>query len=225
MPRLSPRLRGLLLAALITCTFVIWLASGTTQATGLGQGESPISPNQTPVDQPTATETPVETATPFTSDIPTDTPVPDTPTFLPPTDTPVPDTPTPEPPTDTPTPEPPTDTPTPEPPTSTPTVTVTPTPTPRPVVLPTLTPVPTILDAMGQVVNVALTSAAWIWLTCGSLLFFAVAGAFAGLSFYRQSRQRYELYTIVPEEEDASAPTSGSRRHESDDDSWPSSLP
>ena len=73
----------------------------------------------------------------------------------------------------------------------------------------------------------ALTSAAWIWLTCGSLVFFAVAGAFAGFSFYRQSRQRFDLYKIVPEEDIAPAPQGKGRGKFTppDEDSWPSSLP
>ena len=97
----------------------------------------------------------------------------------------------------------------------------------RAVVIPTPTPEPTFFSVAGQVLDVALTSAAWIWLTCGSLVFFAVAGTFAGFSFYRNSRQRFDLYEIMSEEEIAPAPKGKGRgkSQPSDEDSWPSSLP
>ncbi|MBI3957652.1 MAG: hypothetical protein HY328_02495 [Chloroflexi bacterium] len=220
MPRPSFRPVGLLLAAALTLYLSVWLAAGQSQAVGLRQDTS-VEPT------PSVVETPVETSSPIPGETPTDTPVPptpetptETPTEIPvetptetPTDTPVPDTPTPEA-TATPLP--------------TPTETPTPTPTVRPVVILTPTPEPTLFSLAGQVVDAALTSAAWIWLTCGSLVFFAVAGAIAGLSFYRQSRRRFDLYEIVPEEETNTPAQKGTERGRSlpsDEDSWPSSLP
>ncbi|HRJ40393.1 MAG: hypothetical protein KJZ86_12555 [Caldilineaceae bacterium] len=212
-----PRRLGLLLAASIALVLVAWLATGHIQAVGLAQN-SPFSPQ----DQPTATETPPQLPTDIPTPTPTDTPIPPTPEV--PTETP------PEIPTDIPT-EVPADTPTPEP-TLTPlppaTETPIPEPTPRPVVVPTPTEAPTLYGLAGQVVGAALTSAAWIWFTCGSLLFFAVAGTVAGLSFYRQNRRRFDLYAIVPEETDDSGPRQGKGNGPglpSDDDTWPSSLP
>ncbi|MFZ1756481.1 MAG: hypothetical protein WBO46_07025 [Caldilineaceae bacterium] len=221
--RSLPRYVGLLLAALVTLCLMTWLATSQSQAVGLGQENSPISPGELPTATPfdTATDTPVPPVQDQPDATPTDTPVPDTPTPEPPTATPS-DTPTATP-TDTPT-----DTPTPEPTatsTATPTATPTPTPTVRPIVIPTATPEPTLFSVAGQVIDVALTSAAWIWLTCGSLVFFAVAGAFAGFSFYRQSRQRYNLFEIVPEEEAPSMPKGRDPSPPPDEDSWPSSLP
>lgn len=222
MPRPLSRPAALFAAALLTICFVGWLSIGQSQAVGLWQADSPPgtpsvpeTPTETPVSQQDApTPTPTEIVSETPTDIPTDTPVPppDLPTETP-TDTPIP--------TETPTPEP-TATPL---PTGTPTPT--PRPTPRPVLLPTPTPEPTILDVAGQVMNVILTSAFWIWITCGSLLFFAVAGAIAGFSFYRNSRRRFDLYEIVPEDE-GNAPSVGPKRGGSapaEDDSWPSSLP
>lgn len=205
---------GLFLAALLTIYLVAWLATGHGQAIGLRQ-ETSEQPT------PSGVETPTETPSPVSGDTPTDTAPPtETPTEIPvetPTETPT-ETPLPS---DTPLP---TDTPTSEP---TPTVTPTPTPTVRAVVIPTPTPEPTLFSVTGQALSVALASGAWIWLTCGSLVFFAVAGAFAGLSFYRQRRQRFDLYEIVTEDEIPPAPQGKGRGKSppSDEDSWPSSLP
>jgi len=204
-----PSLRsvGLLFAAVLTLYLSVWLATGQSQAVGLRQ-ETSVAPT------PSIAETPTETPIPPTLEAPTVTPteIPvETPTETP-TDTPAPDTPTPEP-TFTPLP----------PPTETPT----PTPTVRPVVVPIPTPEPTLFSVTGEVVNATLTSAVWIWLTCGSLVFFAVAGTVAGFSFYRRSRQRFDLYEIVPEDEDPPV-SKGKGRGKSpppDEDSWPSSLP
>lgn len=206
---------GLLLSAVVALFLVIWLAIGQTQAGGLRQN-SPVSPP----DQPTATEIPTQTQAETPTETPTDTPIPqaqETPAEVPteaPTETPT------EFPTETPT-----DTPTPLPP---PTVTPTSTPTVRPFVVPTPTPDPTLFGLAGLVVDAALTSAAWIWFTCGSLLFFVVAGAIAGLSFYRQGQRRFELYEIVPEEAAETPAQKGKGRDRSlpsDEETWPSSLP
>lgn len=216
MQRLSLRPTGWLLAAGLTIYLIVWLATGQSQAIGPRQ-ETSAQPTPSGLETPTETPSPVPpdgmTDTP-TAEFPTETPT-EIPTGFPtetPTDTPVPDTPTPEA-TSTPLP--------------TPTETPTPTPTVRPVVLPTPTLEPTLFSLAGQVVDATLASAVWIWLTCGSLVFFAVAGAIAGFSFYRRSRQRFELYEIVPGEEET--PRQKGRRRDGstppDEDSWPSSLP
>ena len=210
------RFIGLLLAAALTFSLTLWLAVGQSQAVGIQQETSVLA-----TDQPSVVETPTDTPIPPPVEIPTDTPVPPTPEL--PTEVPT-EIPT-ETPTDTPTPEP---TFTPLPPTETPTQTPTPSPTVRPIVILTPTPDTTLYGVAEGVVNAAITSAAWIWLTCGSLLFFGVAGTIAGISFYHQSRNRFKLYEVVPEEEvNILAPKSRPRDTPlpPDEDSWPSSLP
>ena len=164
-----------LILSILSCTMPG--AGGDTNTGGDTQPAQP-SPEVTyvVVVENTATIAPTDTPIPPQVEIPTDTPVPPTPEL--PTEAPT-EIPT-ETPTDTPTPEP---TFTPLPPTETPTQTPTPSPTVRPIVILTPTPDTTLYGVAGRVVNTAITSAAWIWLTCGSLLFFAVARPIAGFSF------------------------------------------
>lgn len=214
MQRPLSRPVGFLLAAALTLYLMVWLATGQTQAVGFRQDTS-VLPGQ-----PSVIETPVDTPTPFPefptevpTEIPTEIPI-EVPTELP-TETP----------TDTPQPQP---TDTPLPPSATPTETPTPSPTVRPIATATPTPDGTLFGVVGRAVNAAITSAAWIWLICGSLIFFVVAGTIAGLSFYHQNRNRFKLYEIVPEEEINILGPTARRRNPSlppDEDSWPSSLP
>ncbi len=108
-----------------------------------------------------------------------------------------------------------------------PTATETPTPTPIPLLptatLPTENPTPTVLaviiatptllppmgtpapiadylNLMAGVLAVSTATLGWIWFLVGSIIFFAVAGIFAGLTFRQQERHRYD--TATREEDD-----------------------
>jgi hypothetical protein len=112
------------------------------------------------------------------------------------------------------------------------TATPTETPTPsamapqiqQPIALPTLIPPPDPLSYVGSVITGMGNVAAWLWLLCGSLIFFVVAGLVGGLYFSRQERHRYDLYVLEPDE----SPDLELTKPTPDDDSdsiWPASLP
>ncbi len=134
-----------------------------------------------------------------------------------------------------------TPTPTPSPPmpdTDTPTaealiVVVTNTPPPpgalaqRPIELPTPTSTPDVLLFAALAVDKTLLAAAWIWFALGSLVFFAVAGLVAGLSFRQAERRRFDLLkTDAAALDDAGLlPPPPPPRTPKGEDHWPDSLP
>ena len=66
-------------------------------------------------------------------------------------------------------------------------------PTQRPIVSPTPTATPDYLLAAARTVDAIAMTGVWIWFMLGSLVFFIVAGVFAGLSFRHNDRQRFDL--------------------------------
>jgi hypothetical protein len=142
-------------------------------------------------------------------------------------------------------------------------VLATPTPTvlavaPPPILTPPVDAVPTgnigpaqplgVLDLIATTLAVTSTTLGWIWFLAGSIIFFAVAGMFAGLSFRQQERRRYAmvdeeapLWDDLDEGADEpfaswpAAPTANRRAqtvstpaaatNPEADDGWPASLP
>lgn len=84
------------------------------------------------------------------------------------------------------------------------------------------TPQPAPLRYVGSVLSGMFSVAAWIWLLCGSLIFFTVAGVVGGLYAARHERHRYELYVLEPAE---SPYLAVEEAQPDDDDTWPASLP
>lgn len=86
-----------------------------------------------------------------------------------------------------------------ESPLATPTITATIALSPTPVIL-VLTPIPTpvlptgYLDVMAHVFQVSTATLGWLWFALGSVIFFATAGMFAGLSW--RSHRRRGLYEV-----------------------------
>jgi len=120
-------------------------------------------------------------------------------------------------------------------------VVVTSTPTPlaalaqRPVVYPTPTSTPDVLLFAALVADKIMLAAGWIWFALGSLVFFAVAGLVAGLSFRQAERRRFELHNTDVETLDAAGflpppstePDEAAARAaaRAEEESWPDSLP
>jgi hypothetical protein len=80
-----------------------------------------------------------------------------------------------------------------------------------------------ITDVLSSMANVAV----WLWFVCGSLIFFVVAGVIGGIYFSQRERERYDLYTLEPDEHahfDVEQKTER-RVRPPDDDVWPASLP
>ncbi|MEZ4837378.1 MAG: hypothetical protein R2873_36180 [Caldilineaceae bacterium] len=87
----------------------------------------------------------------------------------------------------------------------------------------------------GTVVDDVLRSmadvAVWLWFVCGSLIFFVVAGIIGGIYFGQRERQRYDLYTLEPDDHDHFHDHFEVEQQETrrpsppDDDVWPASLP
>jgi hypothetical protein len=78
-------------------------------------------------------------------------------------------------------------------------------------------------DVLSSMANVAV----WLWFVCGSLIFFVVAGVIGGIYFSQRERERYDLYTLEPDEHahfDVEEKTER-RVRPPDDDVWPASLP
>jgi len=113
------------------------------------------------------------------------------------------------------------------------TVVVTNTPSPpgalaqRPIELPTPTSTPDVLLFAALAVDRTLLAAAWIWFALGSLVFFAVAGLVAGLSFRQAERRRFDLLkTDAAALDDAGLmPPPPSPKPPKGEDHWPDSLP
>ena len=113
------------------------------------------------------------------------------------------------------------------------TVVVTNTPPPpgalaqRPIELPTPTSTPDVLLFAALAVDRTLLAAAWIWFALGSLVFFAVAGLVAGLSFRQAERRRFDLLkTDAAALDDAGLmPPPPSPKPPKGEDHWPDSLP
>ncbi len=114
-------------------------------------------------------------------------------------------------------------------------VLVTETPTPpallvapvqRPVLYPTPTSTPDILLFAARVADKVTLAAGWIWFALGSLVFFAVAGLMAGLSFRQAERRRFDLSQTGadPFDIDGFLPPAPHRPDPGEDD-WPDSLP
>lgn len=93
-------------------------------------------------------------------------------------------------------------------------------PVDRPVTPPAEMLQPNFIIFFDRILAAALEASAWIWLTCGSLLFFIVAGLVAGINFYRQEPRRYDLFDVEIPSRTPHPPDESAR-----DDSWPSSLP
>jgi hypothetical protein len=97
----------------------------------------------------------------------------------------------------------------------------------RPIELPTPTPTPDVLLFAALAVDKTLLAAAWIWFALGSLVFFAVAGLVAGLSFRQAERRRFDLLkTDAATLDDAGLlPPPPPPRTPRGEDNWPDSLP
>ena len=97
----------------------------------------------------------------------------------------------------------------------------------RPIELPTPTSTPDVLLFAALAVDRTLLAAAWIWFALGSLVFFAVAGLVAGLSFRQAERRRFDLLkTDAAALEDAGLlPPPPPPRTPTGEDHWPDSLP
>lgn len=109
-------------------------------------------------------------------------------------------------------------------------------------------------DYLSLIATTLATSTAtlsWLWFLAGSIIFFAVAGMFAGLSFRQQERRRYRMFDdelgstnaensllfeegpLAPWPDEMTATESAtteeaidqSRADTDDDDYWPASLP
>jgi hypothetical protein len=85
----------------------------------------------------------------------------------------------------------------------------------------------TVLDFLSLLLVSTTNAAAWIWLVCGSLIFFVVAGIVAGIYFSQRKRERYHLYTLTPDErwEHEVIKEETPRQAKKDEDIWPASLP
>jgi hypothetical protein len=98
----------------------------------------------------------------------------------------------------------------------------------RPVVTsPAQTQAETVLDFLSLLFVTTTNAAAWIWLVCGSLIFFVVAGIVAGIYFSQRKRERYHIYTLTPEErwDHEVIKEETPRQAKKDEDIWPASLP
>ena len=60
---------------------------------------------------------------------------------------------------------------------------------------PTPAPIADYLNVVAGMLAVSTATLGWIWFLVGSIIFFAVAGIFAGLTFRQQERHRYETAT------------------------------
>lgn len=100
----------------------------------------------------------------------------------------------------------------------------------------TASPAEEVAAGFGQLVlRTAASAAVWIWFVCGSVIFFGVAGVVAALIFASRNRQRYELFTPIPDPRAlpgaasppprARSPRAPSQGAGNDDDHWPTSLP
>ena len=227
----SKTVRGPLTVLLATGLLCAWLVSSPANAEMLFQS-SPQSPLDTP--------TPMATAT----IMPTATPAPTQPTEPTPTETvdaaPLPPTLTPE---STATLNAALQPPGPADPTPVPTPTATvdlagmllplAIPTLRPVTVPTPTPAPDRLLVAATLIDRAVGSLAWLWLICGSFIFFVVAGVVVGLGVTgrvanRRSQPSFGDYTDSAFHPYLDTPPTNPGRTPytpQDDDHWPASLP
>jgi hypothetical protein len=119
---------------------------------------------------------------------------------------------------------------------------VTPTPTPTETVVgtdqrPVSTPVPaptlamqTVLGMLASMGEGAAVAATWIWFLAGSIIFFVVAGALAGVLIIGRERRRYEVETtddpfrmerVAP----PARPTPAAEREREPGADWPEQLP
>lgn len=198
------RSRRLHLATLLFCVCVISAVLGHVSHAGPARQDSPLeTPTEIPVEFPTPTETPfvLPMETPF--ELPTET---STPAGTLPVEVateaaeelPLPAE------------------------TPTPLLNI---PGERPIVQPVAAPAPDGVEFVQVMLASAASAAAWIWLACGSLIFFIVAGIVAGLYFAQQNRDRYALYMLEPEENPPVQPAKRNEQAENHDDIWPASLP
>lgn len=236
-----------LAVGLFTGLLLIWLVSGPAGAEELFQNSPFTSPQSTvtPTVTPTLTEpTPSPTLSPTPTLLPSDTPTAVitatlalTPTLDPALQPPGPADPTPI-------------------PSATPTVDLAgllaplAVPTIRPVTVPTPTPAPDRVLLAAALIDRAVSSLAWLWLLCGSFLFFVVAGVVVGLGLTGRIANRRRPYPddgtgymdddlfaptnnwTAPSSSQVSGQGSGqqfdrpsSRGLPPDDDNWPASLP
>lgn len=194
--------RPFVLLAILCATGLLWSWFST------GTAHSQPSPQDSPLETATSTPDPALFPTETPTLVPTETPDP----ALFPTETPPPL---------------PTETPLPAPENGLPGDPAESADAPTPVDRPQARVESPTLDAfgvIGRVVASMASVAAWIWLLCGSLIFFVVAGIVGGLLFSQRERHRYDLYVVEAEDEpryDVIEPPSSDPR---DDDSWPASL-
>ncbi len=106
-------------------------------------------------------------------------------------------------------------------------------PTLRPVTVPTPTPAPDRLLVAATLIDRAVGSLAWLWLICGSFIFFVVAGIVVGLGVTgrvanRRNQPSYGDYTDSAFHPYLDTPPTNPGRAPytpQDDDNWPASLP
>ncbi len=227
-------LRGPLTVLLLTGLLLAWLVSSPASAEMLFQS-SPVLPTETPSPIPDGQATvvvpPTETLLPTATIEPTATETVEA-TIPPPTPT-AEESATPEPALQPPGPADPT-------PIPTPTATVDlagmllplTIPTLRPVTVPTPTPAPDRLLVAATLIDRAVGSLAWLWLICGSFLFFVVAGIVVGLGVTgrvsNRRSQSYDAYTDSAFHPYLDTPPTNPGRDPyspQDDDNWPVSLP
>ena len=107
-------------------------------------------------------------------------------------------------------------------------------PTLRPVSVPSPTPAPDRLLLAATLIDRAVASLAWLWLICGSFLFFVVAGIVAGLGITGRVANRRSQPLYGGDATDSAfhpyldtPPTNPGREPYTpqNDDNWPASLP
>jgi hypothetical protein len=85
----------------------------------------------------------------------------------------------------------------------------------------------TVMDFVTLIFISTTNAIAWIWLACGSLIFFVVAGIVAGIYFSHRKRERYQLYSLTPDESEQYevVKEESVRQNKKEEDIWPASLP